>query len=60
VFNRRHHRYGVHRFFLSAARNNCHYHNSTSSCQSDADAIANAAQGRWRKEKSAKDGGFSI
>jgi hypothetical protein len=59
VFNRRHRRHGVYRFFLSAAGNNCDYHHSTGSYQSDADAIANAAQGRWRKEKSAKDGGLS-
>jgi len=60
VFNWRHYWDGVRRFFLSAARNNCDYHNSTGSCQSDADAIANAAQGLWRKEKSAKDRGLSI
>jgi hypothetical protein len=60
VFNWRHYRDGVHRFFLSAARNNCDHHNSTGGDQSNADAIANAAQGLWRKEKSAEDGGFSV
>jgi hypothetical protein len=46
VFNWRHYRDGVRRFVLSAARNNCDYHNGTGSDEGDADTIANAAQGR--------------
>jgi hypothetical protein len=55
VFNRRHHRHGVHRFLHTTSGNNCD-HDGTGSDQSVTDpAIADAAQGRWRKEKSAED-----
>jgi hypothetical protein len=63
VFNRRHHWHGVYRFFVSAAGNNCDYHNGTGSGQSDAHAVENAAlqNNRWRgTKKSAEDRGFSI
>jgi hypothetical protein len=63
VFNRRHRGYGVYCFFLPAARNNCDYHNGTSSDQSVTDPVENAAlqNNRWRgTKKSAEDRGLSI
>jgi hypothetical protein len=49
VFNRRHHRDGVSRFFLPTAGHEGDHDNCTSSGQTDADAIANASQDdHWR------------
>jgi hypothetical protein len=62
VFTRRHHRHGVYRFFLPAARNNCDNY-STGSDPSVADAVQNAAlqNNPWRgTKKSAEDGGLSV
>jgi hypothetical protein len=57
VFNRRHHRDGLYRFFLPTAGHEGDDDNCTSSGQADADAIAGTSQGR--QENSAKDRGLN-
>jgi hypothetical protein len=53
VFNRRHDRYGIYRFFLPKPGNHCD-HNGTRSRQTDSDAIAVAAPQNNRRHYTQK------